>query len=127
MNRVILKGRLGQDWEMRTVGESGSVANTSLATSEKYKDKETTQWHRLVAWNKTAEIVSQYTKKGEEILIEGKVTYRDWEDKEGNKRKSTEIIVERFHFIGSKEVDQKIDRPIKVAALDKSNQDDLPF
>jgi single-strand DNA-binding protein len=127
MNKVILKGRIGKDWELRTVGDSNSVANTSLATSEKYKDQETTQWHRLVAWGKTAEIVSQYTKKGEEILIEGKVTYRDWEDKEGNKRTSTEIVVERFHFIGSKQVEEKIKQPIKAAAISKNNVDDLPF
>jgi single-strand DNA-binding protein len=127
MNKVILKGRIGKDWELRTVGDSNSVANTSLATSEKYKDQETTQWHRLVAWGKTAEIVSQYTKKGEEILVEGKVTYRDWEDKEGNKRTSTEIVVERFHFIGSKQVEEKIKQPIKAAAISKNNVDDLPF
>tara|TARA_R100000951_G_scaffold116724_1_gene130153 strand:- start:3442 stop:3822 length:381 start_codon:yes stop_codon:yes gene_type:complete len=126
MNKVILKGRLGQDWELVTTTNDVSVAKTSLATSEKYKDKETTHWHRLVAWNKTAEIVSQYTNKGDEILIEGKVTYNEWEDKEGNKRKTTEIIVERFHFIGG-----KLAAPEKVEALPNFGKpkkvDDLPF
>ena len=126
MNKVILKGRLGQDWELVTTTNDVSVAKTSLATSEKYKDKETTHWHRLVAWNKTAEIVSQYTNKGDEILIEGKVTYNEWEDKEGNKRKTTEIIVERFHFIGG-----KLAAPEKVEAFPNFGKpkkvDDLPF
>ena len=126
MNKVILKGRLGQDWELVTTTNDISVAKTSLATSEKYKDKETTSWHRLVAWNKTGENLSKYTNKGDELLIEGKVTYNDWEDKEGNKRKTTEIIVERFYFIGSKVApSEKVDVLANYGSPQKS--DGLPF
>ena len=118
MNKIFLKGRIGHDWEVKDLGEN-KVANTSLATSEKYKGEEKTQWHRLNAWNKTAEILSQYTKKGSELLIEGKVEYRDWNDKDGNKRTSTEIIVERFHFIGGSAATSPIGEPKKSR--------DLPF
>ena len=126
-NEVRLIGRYGADWELKQFEGDKCVATTSFATSSKYKGEEKTEWHRLVAWNKTAEVLSQYTKKGDEMAISGKITYRKWEDKDGNKRSTTEIIVNSFKFIGSKEVEQKISQPIKVAALDKSNQDDLPF
>ena len=126
MNKVILKGRLGQDWELVTTTSDVSVAKTSLATSEKYKDKETTHWHRLVAWNKTAENLSKYTNKGDELLIEGKVAYNDWEDKEGHKRKTTEIIIERFHFVGGKIApSEKVDVLANYGNTQKN--DGLPF
>lgn len=126
MNRIFLYGRLGQDWELVTTTNDVSVAKTSLATSEKYKDKESTHWHKLVAWNKTAENLSKYTSKGDALLIEGKLTYNNWEDKEGNKRKTTEIIVDRFHFVGGKvEPSEKVDVLANYGKPQKN--DDLPF
>lgn len=102
MNRVTLFGRLGRDPETRfTGGGHWAVANFSIATDETYKDRngekqKKTEWHKIVAWGKTAEIVQQYLKKGNAVLIEGKLQTREWQDKEGVKRYTTEIVVTPF-------------------------------
>lgn len=97
-NKVQLIGNLGNDPEIITLESGKKLAKFSLATNESYKDadeqKQTkTDWHNLVAWNKTAEIIEKYVTKGKEIAIEGKLTNRSWDDKEGNKRYTTEVIV----------------------------------
>ena len=97
-NKVQLIGRLGQEPEIITLDSGKKLAKFSLATNEKYKKANgeivnDTQWHNLVAWNKTAEIIEQYVTKGKEIAIEGKLTSRSYEDKEGQKRYVTEIVV----------------------------------
>ena len=97
-NKVQLIGRLGQEPEIITLDSGKKLAKFSLATNEKYKKANgeivnDTQWHNLVAWNKTAEIIEQYVTKGKEIAIEGKLTSRNYEDKEGQKRYVTEIVV----------------------------------
>ena len=97
-NKVQLIGNLGNDPEMITLESGKKLAKFSLATNEYYNDadgkKQTkTQWHNLVAWNKTAEIIENYVSKGKEIAIEGKLTNRSWDDKEGNKRYTTEVVV----------------------------------
>jgi single-strand DNA-binding protein len=89
---------LGNDPEIITLESGKKLAKFSLATNEYYKDadgqKQTkTEWHNLIAWNKTAEIIEKYVSKGKEIAIEGKLTNRSWDDKEGNKRYTTEVIV----------------------------------
>jgi single-strand DNA-binding protein len=89
---------LGNDPEIITLENGKKLAKFSLATNEYYKDadgqKQTkTEWHNLIAWNKTAEIIEKYVSKGKEIAIEGKLTNRSWDDKEGNKRYITEVIV----------------------------------
>ncbi len=96
-NRVQLIGNLGKDPEVKTFDNGKKVARFSMATSETYKnatgEKVTeTQWHNIVAWNGTAGIVEKYLKKGNEVAIEGKLTYRNWEDKDGKKHYITEII-----------------------------------
>lgn len=96
-NSVRLIGRVGNNPETKTF-DNGTKVALSLATSEYYyndkKEKvETTQWHNLVAWGKTAEIIQKYVEKGKEIAVEGKLSYRTYEDKEGVKRSITEIIV----------------------------------
>ncbi|MDA9066835.1 single-stranded DNA-binding protein [Flavobacteriales bacterium] len=122
-NKVQLIGRLGQNPDVKHLTSGKTVANFSLATSEKYKNAkgeliENTEWHNLVAWGKTAEIIEKYVQKGNEIAIEGKLTTRTWDDKEGNKRYTTEVLVNELLMMGTKPSDSK---------NTKKKEDDLPF
>jgi len=105
VNKVILVGRLGQDPEVKYTPGGQQVASFSLATDEKWTDKdgtrqERTEWHRIVVWGKTAELCGQYLKKGRETYLEGKLSTRKWTDKDGHERQTTEIVAERVVFIG---------------------------
>jgi single-strand DNA-binding protein len=108
MNKVILIGRVGQDPEIRYTGNGQAVANLSLATSEKWKDKETgdmqehTEWHKLVAFNRTAEVIGEYVVKGSLISVEGKLNTRKWQDKSGVDRWTTSVHVDRMNMLGGK-------------------------
>ena len=98
INKVILIGNLGGDPEIKQISSGSTVANATLATNESWTDKsgskqERTEWHRLVFWNKLAEIVGQYLKKGSKIYCEGRLQTRQWENKEGGKMYTTEINV----------------------------------
>lgn len=100
-NSVRLIGRVGNAPEIKTFEKGNQLATFSLATNEVYyndkgEKQETTQWHNLVAWGKTAEIVQKFVEKGKEIAIEGKLTYRNYDDKEGVKRYVTEIVVQEI-------------------------------
>ncbi len=106
-NRVNLIGNLGVDPEVRHFDGGKTVANISIATSDSYKNPDgekvtNTQWHKLVAWGSTALFVEKYLKKGNEIAIEGKLVHRSYEDKEGNKRYVTEIMVNEILMLRSK-------------------------
>ncbi len=97
-NKVQLIGNLGNDPEIITLESGKKLAKFSLATNDSYKDAsgqkiDEVQWHNLIAWNKTADIVEKYVTKGKEIAIEGKLTSRSYDDKDGNKRYVTEVIV----------------------------------
>jgi len=97
-NSVRLIGNLGDDPKVRKLDSGKSVANFSIATNEIYRDQKgekqsETTWHRLVAWGKQAEIIENYAKKGSELAIEGKLTNRSYEDKDGEKHYVTEIVV----------------------------------
>jgi single-strand DNA-binding protein len=100
-NKVILLGRLKADPEVRHTTSSTAVAKFTLATSETYKGKTTTQWHRIIAWGKLAEICGKYLTKGQQVYLEGKITYQEWE-KDGRKHYSTEIVIDKMEFVGSK-------------------------
>ena len=107
VNKVILVGRLGRDPETRYTGSGGAVCNFSLATDESFKDKsgerqKRTEWHKLVVFGKQAEIAQQYLKKGSLVFIDGRIQTREWQDKEGQKRTSFEIIVNNFNMLGDK-------------------------
>lgn len=96
LNKAMLIGNLGQDPEVRYTQSNTAVATLSIATSERYKDsngeyQEKTEWHRVVAWGRTAEICQQYLKKGSKVYIEGPIQTRSWEDKDGQKRYTTEV------------------------------------
>ncbi|WP_421774859.1 single-stranded DNA-binding protein [Gracilimonas sp.] len=96
LNKAMLIGNLGQDPEVRYTQSNTAVATLSIATSERFKDsngeyQERTEWHRVVAWGRTAEICQQYLSKGSKVYIEGPIQTRQWEDKDGQKRYTTEI------------------------------------
>jgi single-strand DNA-binding protein len=104
VNKVILIGNLGRDPELRYTKNGQAVANFSLATSDAFtKDgqrEERTEWHRIVAWGKTAELCAQYLSKGRTVYVEGALRTREWEDKEGQKRQTTEVHAQTVQFIG---------------------------
>jgi len=107
VNKVILVGRLGRDPETRYTGGGQAVANFSVATDETYRDKngerqKRTEWHKIVVWGKQAEIAQQYLKKGSLIFIEGRIQSREWQDKEGQKRTSFEIVATNFRMLGGR-------------------------
>jgi len=104
-NKVQLIGNVGQEPEVKTLGEGKKVANITLATNDYYiNDKgdkvEQTEWHRVTAWGKVAEIIEKYVTKGKEIAIEGKLTYRNYDDKDGIKRYVTEVVANDILLLG---------------------------
>ncbi len=104
-NKVQLIGHVGQEPEIKTFGEGKKVANLSLATNESYTNAkgekvEETQWHKVKAWGKVADIIEKYVKKGKEICVEGKLTYSDYLDKDGNKRYITEVVINDILLLG---------------------------
>ena len=109
VNKVFLLGNVGKDPEIRTTGTGTSVANFSLATSDRFQDQQgnwqdRTEWHNLVAFKRTAEIVRDYVKKGSKLYIEGKIQTRSWDDKEtGAKKYRTEIIVNDLSLLSGRE------------------------
>ena len=108
VNKVILIGNLGQDPELRYTGSGTAVCNMRLATSETYKDRdgnmvENTEWHTVVAWARLAEICGEYLKKGRQVYFEGQLQTRQWEDKDGNTRYSTEVKAREMQMLGSRD------------------------
>jgi len=121
INKVILIGRLGKDPELKYTPSGTPVATFSLATDENYKDhtgeqQQRTEWHRIVAWSKLAEICGEYLTKGKLVYIEGSIRSRQWQDQTGNKRTSYEIIARNMQMLGSKAESERspaagMDRP----------------
>ncbi len=107
VNKVMLVGRLGRDPETRYTSGGQAVGNFSVATDETYKDRngerqKRTEWHKIVVWGKQAEIAQQYLKKGSLVFIEGRIQSREWQDKEGQKRTSYEIVANNFRMLGGR-------------------------
>ncbi len=105
VNKVILVGNVGRDPELRYTQGGQPVASFSIATNERFKDKDgnwkdRTEWHRIVAWARLAEVCGEYLRKGSQVYVEGRIQTRDWEDKEGNKRQTTEIIINSMQMLG---------------------------
>ena len=104
VNKVILIGNLGRDPELRYTKSGSAVANFSLATTDTFtregQREERTEWHRIVAWGKTAELCTQYLAKGRPVYVEGQLRTREWEDKEGHKRQTTEVHAQTVTFLG---------------------------
>jgi single-strand DNA-binding protein len=106
-NKVQLIGHVGNDPEIKTFDGGKKLAKLNVATNENYKNEkgekvEETQWHSLIAWGKTADIIEKYVVKGKEIAIEGKLTHRSYEDKNGEKRYVTEVVIDELMLLGSK-------------------------
>ncbi|MDB4655725.1 single-stranded DNA-binding protein [Flavobacteriales bacterium] len=108
VNKVILVGNLGADPETRTIESGAKVANFSIATSERYKDKngnqvDKTEWHNIVMWRGLADIAEKYLKKGSQVFVEGKLRTRSWDDQNGNKRYTTEVLADNMTLLGRPE------------------------
>ncbi|MFY0591721.1 single-stranded DNA-binding protein [Roseivirga sp.] len=141
VNKVILVGNLGKDPEVRHLDNGRAVANFSLATSETYKNKAgervtNTEWHNVVLWTPLAEIAERFLKKGGQVYIEGKLTTRSWDDQEGNKRYTTEVVGRELTLLGRAEggggapqnagaVNTPAESP--VSTIPEDDTDDLPF
>jgi len=108
INKVILVGNLGQDPEVKYMPSGGAVANISIATTDTWKDKQTgekkdkTEWHRVVFFNRLAEIAGEYLKKGSQVYIEGSLRTRKWQDQSGQDRYSTEIVAREMQMLGGR-------------------------
>lgn len=105
VNKVIVLGRLGADPEVKNISASSTVARLSVATSENWTDREgqkqeRTEWHRVVVWGKLAELCGKYLTKGRQVYIEGRLQTRSWEDQQGQKKYSTEIVANTVQFLG---------------------------
>ncbi|CAA9889764.1 Single-stranded DNA-binding protein [Candidatus Methylobacter favarea] len=108
LNKVILIGNLGSDPEVRYLPSGAAVTSASLATTRRWKDKQSgekkdaTEWHRVVFFNRLAEVAGEYLKKGSQVYVEGRIQTRKWQDNTGQDRYSTEIIAEEMHMLGSR-------------------------
>jgi single-strand DNA-binding protein len=142
VNKAILVGNLGRDAEMRFTAGGTPVATVSLATTEKWTDrdgqkKEDTQWHRVVIWGKTAESLHEYLTKGKQIYVEGRIQTREWTDKEGKQARTTEIRADRIVLLGgggagagtrpSRERQADAEGADMGGPVDAPNDDDIPF
>lgn len=136
VNRVILVGHVGKDPEVRYMPDGNPVASLSLATSETWRDKstgdkkESTEWHRVVMFGKTADVAGEYAKKGSLICVEGKIKTKKWIDKEGHDRYTTEIHVDRLQLLGDgkREERQHVkSAPVPTRRSFEDIGDDIPF
>ena len=141
VNKVILVGNVGQDPEVRYLDNNTAVCNIRLATSEVYKNKNgeritSTEWHSVVLWRGLAEVADKYVKKGSQLYIEGKLRTRSWDDKDNNKRYTTEIVADVMQMLGRRPEDamqagqnnQSDSLPEEKPQVDTEDPaDDLPF
>ena len=122
VNKVILIGNLGRDPDLRYTTSGTAVANFTMATTDRWNDpsgekKERTEWHRIVVWGKQAEICGEYLRKGKQVFVEGSLQTREWTDREGQKRYTTEVRAQRFQMLGRAD-----DRPQPVPAATDGEQ-----
>ncbi|HEX7041284.1 MAG TPA: single-stranded DNA-binding protein [Trueperaceae bacterium] len=131
LNRVMLIGRLGADPEQRYMPSGKAVVNIRIATSEKWTDRdsgerqERTEWHSIVAFDKLAEIIAEYLRKGSQVFIEGKLQTRKWQDKEGKDRYTTEIVAQNMQMLGGRS--QGATKQKEAPPADDDFGDDIPF
>ena len=125
VNKVIIIGRLGADPEVKAVSANNNVARLSIATSEAWTDRdgqkqERTEWHRVVAWGRLAELCGKYLSKGRQVFVEGRLQTRSWEDQQGQKRYTTEIVANNVQFLGAAQ------GASTGAEYNQSSKDDFP-
>ena len=132
LNKVLIIGNLGSDPEIKYTSSGSAVANLSIATSERWKDrntgeqKEQVEWHRVVLFSRLAEIAEQYLKKGSKVFVEGKLQTRDWEDAEGKKRYTTEVIAREMTMLDSKSGSDNAPQP-QSSSPEDNIEEDIPF
>lgn len=139
VNKAILIGNLGKDPELKYTPSGKAVTTFSLATSERWtgadgQKNESTTWHNIVAWGKQAEVMKEYLAKGKQVYIEGRIDNRSYEDKEGNKKYISEIVVQNFQFIGGRPSEDRGaggggggSAPMPEPSGATGDDDDLPF
>ncbi|MEA3503739.1 MAG: single-stranded DNA-binding protein [Bacteroidota bacterium] len=141
VNKVILLGNLGKDPEVKHLESGAVVAHFTLATTEVYKDKNgerqsKTEWHNVVFWRRLAEIIEQYVKKGDQVYLEGKISTRSYNDKDGNKKFFTEIVGNSLTMLGKKGGDDpsqsqqsknEAAKSVSTEITEEQGDDDLPF
>lgn len=136
VNKVILLGRLGKDPEVRYTNSGTAITSFSMATSTAFTNKEgqkeeKTEWHKIVAFGRLGEICGEYLAKGKQVYIEGRIQTRDWEDKDGNKRWTTEIIVQNMQLLGAPGAEKDRSSSSEPPPLDESSagppESDVPF
>jgi single-strand DNA-binding protein len=138
LNKVMLIGNLGRDPEIRYTTGGSPVANFTMATTDRWTDpsgekKERTEWHRIVVWGKQAEIAGEYLRKGRSVFVEGSLQTREWTDRDGNKRYTTEVRAQRFQMLGRPgETSSDAAAPApsdttSVAEPRDYEEDDIPF
>ena len=143
VNKVILIGNLGRDPEVKYTQSGTAVANLSLATNEVWTDKagqkqERTEWHNIVAWSKLADLSKRFLAKGRQVYIEGRIQTREWDDKDGNKRRKTEIVASQMVLLGARPqgMENASSSPMPQRGVPESNSglgdtgitdDDIPF
>ena len=137
INKVLLLGNLGRDPELRSTPKGNKVLNFPMATSRRWKDRETeevhneTDWHRIVVWGRQAEVLSEYLKKGSQVHVEGRLQTRSWSDNDGAKRYTTEIVASRIQMLGRPEdrrAPEPVDEPkMPAAPAEPDGEGDIPF
>jgi single-strand DNA-binding protein len=139
LNKILLIGRLGADPELKYTPTGKAVLTLSIATNTSWKDQEgkpqeKTDWHRVIVWQKPAEALSQYVKKGTLVYVEGRISTRSWDDKDGNKRYITEVTASQVQLLGSRGERTGTDIPepaappeVEFAEPNPTEADDLPF
>lgn len=128
VNMAILVGNLGADPELRTTQNNTAVANCRLATNERRANgEEHTEWHSLVAWGKQAEVLGEYARKGTRLFVQGVIRTRDWENNEGQKRRTTEIHVREFKFLGGRGEDSVTQDSTDTDSEAGTDAEPLPF
>ena len=140
INKVIIVGNLGADPDSRAMPSGNAVTNISVATSESWNDRDTgekqekTEWHRVVFFNRLAEIAAQYLKKGSQVYVEGKLQTRKWEDKEGNERWTTEVVANQMQMLGDRMSNDMSNNNASSSQSSSDNDfstdefdDDIPF
>ncbi len=137
VNKAILIGNLGKDPDLRYTPAGKAVATFSLATSERWTNQEgqkqeNTTWHNIVAWGKQAEVMKEYLHKGKQVYIEGRIQNRSYDDKEGNKKYISEVVVQNFTFLGSRDSSAKGTTAASTEetapqTVPDAPEDDLPF
>jgi single-strand DNA-binding protein len=132
LNKIMLIGNLGRDPEIRYTPEGTPVANFSLATSENWTDKngsrqEHTEWHNIVAWKRLADLSQKYLSKGRQVYIEGRIRTREWNDRDGNKRRTTEVVATQMVLLGSRSQSMDADIQPSETATRAEPESDEPF